>query len=167
MKWVNRCNLRVEDLFNPNNLKTHYSDYDVIWRQENNQLHRYPELLPHMKYRDMQYSHCNVYGSSMRMFPIDHKGAAMAFYQAFSGCKKMCIDINEEGGRSITVSSRSKYTYEDFEHYRNRCIFELRDYLGIHHHGKGEDSKRLEVQRSKGPRRILKKGSNYMESKND
>jgi hypothetical protein len=144
MEFVDRRTLSISDLFKPHEyyLRT-YSGYDFRYKQDGNQLCRFPELL--------ELLDNNVWiekGDQWNYFrltrpehdkgaPIDQMLVAKVLYEAFSDCPNMAI-ASDEGRWKVT--SEPKYIDERFETYRNRTLFELRDYLGISHTGKGKDS---------------------------
>jgi len=125
-----------------------YSDYDFKYNQDINQLHKFPELLE----QDIWIEKGDIWNSFRFCKPpccvdesIDWKKVASVLYSAFSDCLKIAIVWN---GDRLEVTSSPKYNNESFEIYRNRTLFELRDYLHIKHSGLGKDSIRLKSKYS-------------------
>lgn len=146
-----RNDLKLEDIiYNDYEYIANYGRYELTYKQNTNCLCRFPELL---KLFDEGYyiEHANSWKSFrvMRKHPqvYDKKFVAEILFNAFSGNKNLaiCYDYFSE----VTVYSTNLYVYEDFEHFRNRTLFELRDFLGKGHFGHGEDSKRLSIQDGK------------------
>ena len=143
----NRRDFTVEELFDYSGRDfcgtVRYSEYEMRWEQESNELCRFPELLPLFRL-GYELEHASDWPFARvitKEHPSKDKRVPEALYKAFSCCPNIAI-VYDHGKWEITSSQ--KYTYQDFEHYRNEAVFLLRDHLGISHEGKGRDSVRLE-----------------------
>jgi hypothetical protein len=144
MEFIDRRYLRISDLFSKRDgSQSRFSDYDMIYKQDTNQLCRFPELI--RLFDDNIWIERNVYYDILTFkrparydqVPIPWKKVAQVLYDAFSMCKYVAIvKVNDQW----EVTSNQKYINESFPVFRNRCLFELRDELGISHTGKGADS---------------------------
>jgi hypothetical protein len=148
MEFKNRNSIRVSDLFLKEvGAQETFSAYDMICKQESNQLCRFPELLKlfddniwierNINYEFLRFRRPGRYDK----VPIDWDMVAKVLYDAFSSCKYIAIVKNNH---QWELTSNPKYINESFPVFRNRCLFELRDHLGISHTGKGADSVMLE-----------------------
>jgi hypothetical protein len=142
--FCNRTEITLNTLLNPNTqfIISTFSDYDALYRQETNQLCKFPEILKIMEKHPIEYA--DSWGffrfknldSNQKKF----KKKVKTIWSAFSPCKNLAVYMY---GGSIEVRERPIYNNEDFITMRNRCCFEMRDYLDIKHEGYGPDSKML------------------------
>lgn len=146
----NRREFKVEELFDftderclgPYCVDTYY----MKWQQHMNELCRFPELLELFKlgfvlevaagwtFMRVKIPH-NQSGLS-----LEDKRIPQILFEAFESCPNIAVYF-EYGTWQITSSP--KYIFEDFKHFRNRTLFDLRDHLGLDHKGRGVDSIRL------------------------
>ncbi len=124
--------------------KTDFSTYEMIYQQTQNELCRFPELLPMFQHGySIEYleAHGFLRVSAGEDLPI----ILQCLYDAFSESPKLAIYV-EEATNTVCVAQTKRYQYEPFEMMRNRNLFIVRDMLGISHEGKGKDSIRLELK---------------------
>jgi len=139
-----REELSVKDLFPVEDYAMQtYGKYELIYQQDKNELCRFPELLELFamgvcieKGSGWDFFRLKPYGQGNTELP-ELKKVAQILYNAFSMSKNIAVVLRSG---YVEVTSNNLYVNESFEVYRNRTLFELRDYLGIDHYGKGSDS---------------------------
>jgi len=128
-----------------------YMYYDAVYRQETNELCRFPELLA-LLHQGCVIEWAPNWGFMRLVQPHGAKTNAMylhivdALYKAFEGNMNVAVVVDTD---VVHVYSTNKYLDEDFKTFRNRHLFKVRDMLGVHHQGHGEDSIRLYSKYSK------------------
>lgn len=115
------------------------SEYSMVYEQDCNEFYRFPELVDLLR-AGVTIKYADGWNRLQVSGPREDKGIAQKLYDAFSDCSRIAIWYYSGHWE---VTSNQHYRHEDFEHFRNRTLFELRDHLGISHKGKGKDSIRL------------------------
>ena len=144
-EFRDRRELTMDDII-PNHLMEcpmqTYGRYEMLYKQDSNQLHRFPELLSVFKYGELEkgngWGYMRFLTNSSNIYLM---GILQVLYDAFSESPHIAID--KDSGLFIEIVSHPKHVGQTFKVYRNRCLFSVRDYLGISHDGKGKDSIRL------------------------
>ena len=145
---LKRGGLSVKDLFPVEDYAMQtYGRYELIYNQDKNELCRFPELLELFalgvcieKGSGWDFFRFKPYGQGITKLP-ELRVVAQILYNAFSMSKNIAVVLTYD---YVEVTSVQKYVGESFEVYRNRTLFDLRDYLGIPHFGQGKDSVMLE-----------------------
>lgn len=115
------------------------SEYSMRYEQDCNEFYRFPELADLLR-EGVTIQYAEGWNTLQISGKWEDKGIARKLHDAFSGCSRMAVWYY---CGHWEVTSNQHYRQEDFEHFRNRTLFELRDHLGLPHKGRGKDSIRL------------------------
>ena len=147
---MERRELSIKDIFKGKSSRS-YSSYDMLYKQEDCELHRWPELYQMMEDHDLCFEHNSVWDFvSITQAPYttkpapDFKELVMLLFKCFHSNHKIALS-GFEGGciKTLELRSFAFWVDEPFEAMRNRKLFDLRNYLGLSHGGYGKDSIRI------------------------
>lgn len=133
--------LEWHDIINQNRTLKHDLDsiysFDIETNQDEIQLIRIPKILNIFDF--VKSIEVNEFHKFFRI-PYLNKELLKCVFDSFHRMKYFAIHIEYN---NIVLKTSQMYNDEDFETFRNRCLFEVRDILDIKHSGYGDDSKML------------------------
>lgn len=159
MEIQSRRMMKVQDIFQCDRSLT-FGTYEMKYNQDTCHLHRFPELYWFFEKYNLKFEYSNGWGFARIKFDRttvlpDAKELAKLLYDCFSTSRGISIgqwtEQERSGGYGPHLYSTGTWVDETFEEMRNRKLFDLRDYLGILHGGKGIDSIRLYSKRYPKP----------------
>jgi hypothetical protein len=137
-------NLKIEDLVTyvyDKKVGREYGSYEIKYKQQSNQLCRFPLLYPFFFEKEcFNKVHWNDFHNFLKFEPcenslINKKQLIEMIYHSFCDNKNISIDYS-----NLELRENPMWVDEPFEQYRQRMLWEIRDYLGFNHYGRGSDN---------------------------
>ena len=164
----------MSELFNENAKHGEYgqtvSAYEFRYSHEKHSLHHFPELLNVLEHGwEIKYNNFHKYFdfkqgnrfTDAEPF-LSYKEVVRTAYNCFSSNHNLAVRIKPTQ-KTLEVVTKPLWTNENFVELRTRCNHEIRDFLGMNHHGHGIPPVDVKKNMYYNPQqfRETKEGDNY------